>query len=433
MTYTLDDFSGRTIYGTVAGAPPTTATVQRMPDWQRTWYEERILDTIRTQSILVPYCNVTQDHTARKTGKITYTEVYDLEPNWNSIAEDNVWFKGGALDSRTLSIELAMYHNIVKFSEYMPVTMYVNNGDMRGLVSEKLGQDVTNTMDILARNAYLTHPNPKYAGTATTRATLGTTDYFEPDYAELVRTELEENDIPGIANSADATGASIVCVTTPRVIHDIRTAAGSEWLEVQLYEKSGRKFSHEVGTWAGVRFVKTNRLRLQNAGTVINQSTTTAAIVPGQGAYATVDTIYSPGQTGSTRYISVTSASGFAVGDYVTIHKLALGTAVLDTDGTQEIRRIVNISSNNIAVDKPFLKDHESGDYITKAQNVHASMFIGGPGVVLAIAERPTIIIPPTIDDAQMINRIGWRGYFKFNLFRPEYYQVLYSSGSDNE
>lgn len=432
----LDAYSQRTIMGTVpTSAPYVTDAVQRLPDWQRTYFEEQMLDVIRTKSILVPYANVVTDFTAQRTGKITYTELYDMEPNWNSVTEDEIWFKGGSLDSRTLSVDLAMYHNIVKFSSYQPLTMYLNNGNLRGIVTDKLGIDVTNTMDILARNAFMTHPLPKYMGDATSRATLVKGDVFDVDVAEEVRTELEENDIPGIVSTEDGGAKTILCLTTPRVIHDIRTAAGSDWLEVQEYMQTGKKFTSEVGMWGGVRFVKTNRLRLRNAGATIAQTQLAAVIVPGQGAYSLVDGVYTPGQSTSTRYVEVDSVSDFAVGDYVTIHALALGTTVLDTDGTQEIRRIVHVDAVNdrLSFDKPFLKDHTENAYVTKALNLHASLFIGGPGIVLGIAERPTIITPPMIDDAQLINRIGWRAYMKFQLFRPEMFQLVYSSGSDND
>jgi len=55
----------------------------------------------------------------------------------------------------------------------------------------------------------------------------------------------------------DDAGITVVCITTPRVIHDIRTAAGSNWLEVQDYHRTGRPFTNEVGMWGAVRFVRT--------------------------------------------------------------------------------------------------------------------------------------------------------------------------------
>lgn len=404
-----------------------------LPQWQRTYYESMLLETLRTKSILYPYAMVKEDFNAKDTKQIVYSEVYDLEPNWNATSESTIWKKGMYLDSRTVTINLSWYHDIIKYSDHMDVFNYLNGGDAKGIVRNKLGIAMTDMIDILARNAYLEHPNPEYAGTATSRATLVGTDLFDPEIAENIRVALEEDEIPGIASNADGGSASIVCVTTPRVLHDIRTAVDSEWLDVQNYQGTGRKFTSEVGMWGGVRFVKTNRLRLRNHGLATNQSTLSGATVAGQGAASTVDTVYSPGQSTSTRYVGVADSSGFAVGDYVTIHAVALGVTVLESDGSQETRRVVakdTGGANRLIFDKPLLKEHDNGDYVTKAVDVHASLFMGGPGVVMGVAERPNVIVPPKYDDAMLINRIGWRGLFKFQLFRPEYYRVVLSAGS---
>jgi hypothetical protein len=307
---------------------------------------------------------------------------------------------------------------------------YVNRGDMRGLVSEKIGQNQVDYLDILARNAFLTHPNKFFAAGRANRAALTSVDYFDPDYCETMRIHLEENEIPGVAGPEDGGGQTIVCVTSPRVIKDIRNVAASQWLEVQEYAGTNRKFTSEVGMWAGIRFVKTNRLALRNAGVTVIQTALNGATVVGQGAYATVDVVYHPGQTGSTRTVTVTSTASFAVGMYVTIHAQTLGTTPLDTDGTQETRRIVWLDGTHFAFDKPLLKPHLTTDYVTNALTVHASIFMGGPAIVYGVGEAPTVITPPKYDDLMLVNRYGWRGFLKFQLFRPEYYQVIESAGS---
>ncbi|HMN11161.1 MAG TPA: N4-gp56 family major capsid protein [Bellilinea sp.] len=403
-----------------------------LPSWQRTYYESKLLETLRVKSIIVPFTQLKEDFNAVNTKQIVFSEVLDLEPNWNETLESTIWKKGMSLDSRTVTIDLKYYHDIIKYSDHLDVFTYLNGGDARGIVRDKLGQAMVDMLDILALNAHLTHPAPSYAGTATSRATLASTDLFDPDVAEDIRVSLEEDEVPGVASVGDGAGATILCATTPRVIHDIRTAAGSDWLDVQKYEQTGRKFTGEAGMWAGVRFVKTNRLRLRNRGLAVTQTTLSAATVEGQGAASTVDSVYTPGQTGSTRYVTVADETGFAVGQYVTIHAQGLGTTVLDGDGTQETRRIVSIdaANNRLSFDKPLLKAHASGDYVTNALDVHASIFWGGPGVVYGVAERPNIIVPPKYDDAMLINRIGWRGLLKFQLFRPEVFRVHLSAGS---
>jgi hypothetical protein len=62
--------------------------------------------------------------------------------------------------------------------------------------------------------------------------------------------------------------------------------------------------------------------------------------------------------------------------------------------------------------------------------DIHSSIFMGGPGVVYGVGERPHPVNPPKYDDLMMVNRYGWRGFLKFQLFRPEYFEVVETSGS---
>jgi N4-gp56 family major capsid protein len=406
-----------------------------LPAGQRTYYEALLLETIRTKSIMVPFCSVKEDFRAKDTGIITYSEVFDAEPNWNEVAETDYWLKGSQLDSRTVSIALAIYGGVMKLSDFAELKNYWNNGDMRGLIRGKLGQMIVDEMDILARNAFLSAgPETDYSGSATTKATLLAGDIFDPDICEDIYTELEEADCPGVMDPADGGGATVVCVTTPRVIHDIRNG-NDTWLDVQNYAGTGRKFTNEAGAWAGVRFVKSNRLKLWNAGVVIQQTTLSEASTAGEGAKNTIQTVYSVGQQSlNDDFINVTEENGFAVGDIVTIHAVGLGAAVLPTDGTQETRKIAELNhgaGNRMSFDKPLLKPHASGDYVTLARNVHASLFMGGPSVVLGVAERPNVMVLPKIDDLQMVQRFSWRAFLKFQMFRPEFLRVVYSAGSD--
>ena len=168
------------------------------------------------------------------------------------------------------------------------------------------------------------------------------------------------------------------------------------------------------------------------------QTTLAAATAKGQGSAATVDGVYSVGQSNSTRYVTVATgeAANFAVGDTVTIHSQNAGDGAghppVETDGTQETRRIVGISGDNVSFDKPLLKEHASGDFVTKGTPIHQSIFMGGAAVAFGIAERPTPTFPPKIDDLLMINRVGWRGMFKFQQFRPEWIEVHETSGTQS-
>lgn len=409
-----------------------------LPAWQRTYYEQQLLQTLRTKSILVPFTQMKEDFRARDTGVMNYSEVFDTDPDFNPLSEQDIWLRGAHLDSRSVNLTLEIHGDTLKFSDYSEVVQFIKKGDTRGLVREKIGQNMKDYLDILARNAFLSHPNPVYAGgTRANRAAIVATDLFDPDFGELARTHLEEAEVPGIAANSDDDIQIIACVTTPRVIHDIRTAAGSDWLEVHNYAGGVRKFSGEVGTWGGVRYIRTNRMVLRNGGAVVKQTALAAATVPGQGSAATVDTVYNVGQPNSTRYVEVTAVTDFAVGDTITISSknvTASGEAPLETDGTIEHRRIVaiDVDNNRLTFERPLMKPHAADDWVTKGITLHGSVFMGGPAVAYGVGERPTPVFPPVIDDLGMIHRYGWRGYLKFQMFRPEFVEVHFTAGSTN-
>ena len=402
-----------------------------IPASQRTYYEELLLETIRVQSILMSFCRYKEDFGAVKSGEMTFTEVLDAAPNWEPHPESTVWLKGGHLDSRQVSLRLQIHGDVLKFTDYADQVTYWNQGDLRSLIRGKLGQLVTDEIDILARNAFMDHPSPYFAGVATNIASLTAADIMEPAFVQDIMVDLEEANIPGIFSPQDGRGASIACITTPRVIRDLRFAANSPWMEVQAYEGTGRIFRNEVGMWNGVRFIKSNRLHLRNYGNVQQQTTLVADTVPGQGA-AAIDGVYTVGQPGAPTTVEVALATGFAVGDVVTIHAFdAVVPQVQKGDGSQETRRIVAINGALLSFDTPLLKDHAAGDYLTKAEDVHTSLFLGGPSVVMGVGERPNINILPKIDDLMLINRYSWRGFLKLQMFRPEYSRVLYTTGND--
>jgi hypothetical protein len=76
------------------------------------------------------------------------------------------------------------------------------------------------------------------------------------------------------------------------------------------------------------------------------------------------------------------------------------------------------------------MKAHANGDYVTRAVDVHASVLHGGPSVVYGIGEAPHPVFPPTYDDLMIIQRLGWRGFLKFQMFRPEFFQVAETGAS---
>ena len=398
-----------------------------LPSALRTYYSKLLLEVIRTKSILVPFCRVKMDPAAQQSRTITYTEALDAEPNWNIVAEGTTFMRGAHLDQRTVDISVNIYGDVIKYGDFFTKTQGIVD-DFRGLVKGKLGQLVVDELDILARNAHLAHPSPYYPGSATSRGTVTANDILTLALVRDVRVNLEEKNL--IDWNGDSPMTEIVCITTPRSIEDLRSGSTSPWMEVQAYNNAARIFSGEMGKWEGVRFVKSNRLRLQNYGETLAQTTLAVDVTEGSGAQA-ADSIYTYGQSGATNFITVDSNANFTIGMSLTIHSAALGTTPLESDGVQETRRVVNkLSTDKLVLDFPLMKPHASGDYVTNGRDLHASIFLVGPSVVWGLAEEPNVFPAPKIDDLQMINRFGWRMFGKFQQFTPERQRLVISAGS---
>ena len=121
-----------------------------MPAWQRTFYEQQLMQTLRTKSILVPFTAMKEDFRARDTGLINYTEIFDTDPDTNALSEQDIWLRGAHLDSRSVTIGLDIHGDTLKFSDYSEVVQYVNKGNTAGLVRDKIGQNMKDYLDILS-------------------------------------------------------------------------------------------------------------------------------------------------------------------------------------------------------------------------------------------------------------------------------------------
>src|SRR5574339_1131076 len=95
-----------------------TMFTDSLPAGQRAYYEQVLLETLRTKSILAPFTVMKEDFRGRDTGRITYSEVFDTEPNWNALTESSIWLKGAHLDSRSVTIDLEIHGDVIKISDY---------------------------------------------------------------------------------------------------------------------------------------------------------------------------------------------------------------------------------------------------------------------------------------------------------------------------
>jgi hypothetical protein len=247
-------------------------------------------------------------------------------------------------------------------------------------------------------------------------------------------------------------GGTILCLTTPGVVYDIRKTKtdDDDWVPTVKYADPKRLLNYEVGQLNGVRYVSSPRLTLWNTGTIIAQWTITAAVTAGDGApdpeTTAVDGVYKTGQKGVTHYLQLSdlASEAPAVGDIITVHvdrtsSNGVVNGVDFNDGKLHVRRVVavDVANDRISLDLPIMVDMATDlgagvyGYVTKGRHVHASIFIGGPDAVVGGIGRPiTVKAPPPVDDLMQVFRFSWNAYEGLNTYRPEVAEVWLSAGT---
>jgi hypothetical protein len=262
---------------------------------------------------------------------------------------------------------------------------------------------------------------------------------------------LDDKNVPGANNPTGLGGRTIFAITSHNVWYDMTKPSATGNLKDNLVTLQDRiLMNYEVGMYLNTRYIKTPLNTLWNCGTITAQTTLTVDAAIGSGAAATVHNHYNVGQTtlrtsetnseAGQRYITVASATGFRVGDMVTLHKTRTGNygvtnGVDFEEGTLTNRCIAAISGNQISFEKPILKcEYAQGSFLTKGVHINATIFVGGPrAVVWAVTQSPAIYTPPVVDDRMAQLRVTWDMTAKCQQFKPEYGYVVYSAASSAE
>jgi hypothetical protein len=202
--------------------------------------------------------------------------------------------------------------------------------------------------------------------------------------------------------------------------------------------------------------VQSPKLVLWNCGELIAQGLVTTAINAGDGSpnpgTTKVDATYMVGQTsgGVKNYIDIGSwgtgaLANINVGDMVSIHltrtsNYGITNGVDFQEGTMCTRRVVakaTSPNDRLVFDKPILTDMNTNlgggtyAYVTKARNIHASIFVGGAnGIVSGVALPPRFHAPAPVDDFEMVQRFSWDGYLGYQTYDPNVFEVVFSAGT---
>jgi len=325
-------------------------------------------------------------------------------------------------------------------------TYWAENGTagLARIIRERLAPSMVRKLDMLARNAFLQSHWPSYAmdsaNTGFDDIVVG--DRLDLDWVERMNLRMATHDLPGW----DGTPGSMVAITSPGSIYTIKNEAGNEWMALNQYTDAGREvlFSGEVGAYRGTRFIPSNDAILANAGTITTQKGITTPLSAGSGAAASYKG-YTVGQSGAVHTVTLADFDDgdYVVNDIVTIHSARTSTygvtnGVDPYDGKTFSRRVASVdhSANTISFDKPVMHDYTTDlgggvyGYVTKAINIHTTLFIAGPGgVVAGVTQPPMMHNPPPVDDFVSMYRFSWDAYIKYQAFRSEWVVPVFHAG----
>ena len=372
---------------------------------------------------------------------MTFKGIFAMEPNISPVGTRQIWFPGNYTDTWSQEIHFEAYADKVALHRYDDMVQAYTFRGQAGLipiVRTLLSESMVVGLDTLARNAYLSNPRLHYINDRADFGEILANDLYELEEARQIWLDLTYEDVP-LANSPLGNGVgTMVCVTTPSVIHDIKVHAGDQFVDADRYARPEIRLKYEVGMYDNVRYIAARRNVLWNAGAITLQAVTQADYGPGDGGSPNlVDSVYRVGQaSGVQNWIEVDDASDFDVNDMVTVHvgrtsAFGVVNGVDYREGTSRLRKIVAIDGSRITFNKPLFHEFPAGSFITKAQHVHPSTYMAGPETVVnAVGEPIHVEVIEPIDDARAIWRFVWLGRFKYQLFRPETSRVVYSGGT---
>jgi N4-gp56 family major capsid protein len=430
---------------------------------QRTWYDPDLIALFRQRALFTPTIQFVKNLGDVRATKMVMNQLLDPHPDNTALAVRQIWMPASHIDSRQIEVEFSRYGGKVAYTRYDDiVTYWRQNGQagVRRIVRGALGQHMIDVLDLLARNAYvggaLDTGYVLYEGGGADFDDVLTSHTFDITKALDIWLGMS---LRNVASALGVAGAAnnIICYTSPSVIYDIQKGTSSdEWIAVNEYQGRVQALRYEVGTYKNVRFVQSPKLVLWNNGTLIAQGLIDSAITAGDGAPdpstpTKVDATYLTGQTtaGITNYISVGSwdtgsLAEIDVNDIICIHKTKTADyGVTDgvdfQEGTLHYRRVISKSAtpDRIVLDRPIMVDFDTDlgscvyGYVTKARNIHASIFVGGPqGIVSGVAMPPMFHAPPAVDDFEMVQRFSWDAYLGHQPYAPEVFEVVFSAGT---
>jgi len=423
-------------------------------DWdknQRTVYVPDLLESFKHKAIFYQMVTYGVNLRAQRTAKMVFSQIIDPDPNIAELSTRQIWLPQVYMDSRQLEITAAYYGDKIMAHKYDDdITYWRENSNsfqgLRPIITKRLAPHMIESLDLLARNAFLNKTSVIFEGGHSSIEGITTNDTFDLNVCRAVQL--------GADYQPDPTQNPIFAVTSPGAVYTVRSEDSGEFVSRLKYTDGNRvTLNYEIGEYEGVRFTQHPILTLWNCGDVITQTTIGASVGLGDGApdpaTTKVEGVWQVGQSNATNYVTVADTTGFQAGDFVSLHYYRGGDSstydnncneqmkhddgCIYNDATKIEREIYEVvDSTKLSFTRPITTDDFQTDlggtvygYVTKARHVHAAIFVKGPrGVVSGVIQPPQTYTPDPIDDVEAIYRISWDARLKYQQMYPRRFEV---------
>ena len=187
------------------------------------------------------------------TNQIRYARYSDLGANATALSE------GVAPTEQGLTISSDAFA-AVQYGQTLSITDLAqldSPHDLISVASDRLARQAAETMDLVVRDVITAGTNVKYAGAATSRATVAKTHVITGDLIKRQVAALKAANVPTFADG------TYRCIIHPFHEYDlISDTAVSGWLEANKYVDNTPLLNGEIGKFAGVRFVVSSNAKV---------------------------------------------------------------------------------------------------------------------------------------------------------------------------
>lgn len=291
----------------------TTGSAGLSPE-MKTFYDRVLL--ARALPVLLHSRFAQKKRIPRNGGKtIEFRKFAALTPQTTPLVEGTLYSDLKDLSVTAQTATIAQYGDAVGLSDLVSTTTI---DPILTEASEILGEEAGETIDELIRDVLVAGTTVQYAGSATSRATVGAA-------MTMTVAEIREAVLTLKLNRAKKINGFYHAIIHPRTAHDIQGT--SEWVTANNEQSTGRVFDGSLGTLYGVKFWESDKAKVFVDAGVTATVDVYASIFLGANAYGVVDlaghnlrSIFKPlGSAGSADPLEQQSTMGWKVAFTTTI------------------------------------------------------------------------------------------------------------------